>query len=195
MALRFLYALLGICLTWLAGFIVFFMYIPAHVDDTQTVVDAVVVLTGGEGRVAMGFDIVSQGLAKRLFISGVNPGVSLKNLRDKQNINTDAPIDVSLGYTAENTYGNAQEAASWVTENHVTSIRLVTADYHMIRSVREFRRMLPDVKIIPHPVARSRPMNLATLRLYMIEYHKLLPVFVTLRPGQDSGIQRLLSHF
>ncbi|MEP4888089.1 MAG: YdcF family protein, partial [Alphaproteobacteria bacterium] len=53
---------------------------------------------------------------------------------------------------ARNTRENAVEAAGWVAANGVTSLRLVTADFHMPRSLLEFHSRLPDVKIVPDPV-------------------------------------------
>ena len=35
---------------------------------------------------------------------------------------------------------------------HFTSLRLVTAAYHMRRSILEFRRAMPGATIIAHPV-------------------------------------------
>jgi uncharacterized SAM-binding protein YcdF (DUF218 family) len=32
------------------------------------------------------------------------------------------------------------------------SLRLVTANYHMPRSLLEFRHAMPDLEIVPHPV-------------------------------------------
>ena len=48
--------------------------------------------------------------------------------------------------------GNAEETAAWMAEGDRTSLRLVTAAYHMPRSLALFRRLMPDTKILPHPV-------------------------------------------
>jgi len=53
---------------------------------------------------------------------------------------------------AENTRGNEIETAVWVYEEDYKSLRIVTANYHMPRSLLEFRSLMPDVEIIPHPV-------------------------------------------
>jgi uncharacterized SAM-binding protein YcdF (DUF218 family) len=37
-------------------------------------------------------------------------------------------------------------------EQGLRSLRLVTAAYHMPRSLLEFRRVLPNAEIVPHPV-------------------------------------------
>src|SRR3546814_4475167 len=57
-----------------------------------------------------------------------------------------------LGYEADNTRGNAVETAAWMKDQDFTSLRLVTATYHMPRSLLEFRRLMPDIEIVPHPV-------------------------------------------
>ena len=60
------------------------------------------------------------------------------------------------------------------------SLRLVTAFYHLPRSLFEFRRAMPDVEIVPNPVFPpvlqdgkwwQRP---ATASLVVMEYNKYL---------------------
>ena len=63
---------------------------------------------------------------------------------------------ISVGYRADNTAGNARETAEWVEKQGLKSIRLVTASYHMPRSLLEFHRAMPDVRIVPHPVFPPR---------------------------------------
>lgn len=178
MIIRLLKTISLLSALWGAGFLLFVITMPRQTPDSTTCVDGVVVLTGGEGRVSTGFQLVEKGLAKKLFITGVNKSVTLKHLKDKQHVSPDAIVDVVLGYAAGNTRGNAQEATDWVKANNIQSIRLVTADYHMRRSVREFRAALPGLHIIPHPVSLQRPLSLATLRLYLREYHKYLRAWV-----------------
>ena len=51
------------------GFALFAMTLPGPAGDERT--DAIVVLTGGTGRLDRGFDLVQRGLARRMLISGV----------------------------------------------------------------------------------------------------------------------------
>ena len=67
-----MHALLLILVVWLAGFLAFAAAIPATVRDAQQPVDAIVVLTGGDVRLAEGFALLDKGLAKKLLISGVS---------------------------------------------------------------------------------------------------------------------------
>lgn len=170
---RFFVCFCAIGFLWGGGFVFFITTIPDEISDKTTPTDGVVVLTGGEGRIAVGFDLMQRGLAKKLFISGVNPKVTLSALKKEQQV-AGTGINAALGFDARNTAGNAREAALWAREEKLKSIRLVTADYHMRRSMVEFQYFLPDVAFIAHPVLLIRPLNQANLRLYGREYHKYL---------------------
>ena len=87
---------------------------------------------------------------------------------------------VTLGYDARSTEGNARESLKWLGENGFTSVRLVTANYHMNRSLLEFRSVMPGITIIPNPVfprQMQEPYWFArpgTVFLLFNEYHKYL---------------------
>ena len=135
------------------GFVWFAATLPAAVEAPEKRTDAIVVLTGGAERVAEGLRLLAAGQAERLLISGVHPSVTLQELLA---LAPDVPAEVAermvLGYLAGDTEGNAAEAAQWVKAEGVSSLRLVTAAYHMPRSLLEFRRALPEVEILAHPV-------------------------------------------
>ena len=48
--------------------------------------------------------------------------------------------------------GNARETAIWMAAGKRTSLRLVTANYHMPRALVLFHRVMPETTIVPHPV-------------------------------------------
>lgn len=151
---RFLLSTLIFCgLIWAAGFIWYVDYIPTTVDNPDQRTDAIVVLTGGSERLSEGRRLLTRGLAKKLFISGVYRGVEVDELLS---VGKSDPRLVAccvvLGHVAENTRGNAIETAVWVYEEGFKSLRIVTANYHMPRSLLEFRSLMPDVEIIAHPV-------------------------------------------
>ena len=161
---------------WLMGFVIFMITLPKQPGDKQHVADAIVVLTGGKGRVEVGIALFDAGLGKRLFISGVFKGVNAKTLASKQDVPNALYTrlsDVELGYEANNTVQNAIETAKWAKENNIKSIRLVTGSYHIRRSIIEFKRMLPDVTMIGHPVPFRKIMSRKALRLMWNEYLKL----------------------
>jgi uncharacterized SAM-binding protein YcdF (DUF218 family) len=138
---------------WFAGFLWFVGKLPGEVADPLRRTDAIVVLTGGSGRVRRGLDLLADKRAAKLFVSGVYRGVDVAELlRVSQRAPEELSCCVALGHEAETTHGNAIETAQWVRDNGFASLRLVTAAYHMPRSMMEFRRLMPGVEIVPHPV-------------------------------------------
>jgi uncharacterized SAM-binding protein YcdF (DUF218 family) len=144
---------------WLGGLVWFAVTMAKTPTSNRTPTDVIVVLTGGEDRLAEGVRLLSNGYAKWLFVSGVHPGVRKKELMRVAGVE-DARIAnfVLLGKRAADTRGNATESAALVRERKFRSLRLVTANYHMRRSLVEFHRALPNTTVIANPVF-PRPVN------------------------------------
>lgn len=160
----FIGSIMGKCLlavfilfvVWLYGLNSFVRQIPTGVNDNESKADAIVILTGGSRRFEEGLKLLYNENAEKLFVSGVGEDVTLANMLL---LSTYVPVNIAhlakkieLGYEAKNTKGNAEEVYNWIRENKISSIRLVTANYHMKRSIIEFDKKMPDIKIIPHPV-------------------------------------------
>ena len=138
---------------WLAGFIWFAQTMPGDAPTDVTATDAIVVLTGGSERLGEGLKLLLQNRAAHLFVSGVHPGVTVEELLRVYHVDpARAPGDIAIGYRAGNTQGNAEETAAWMTAHGLHSLRLVTANYHMRRSLLEFSSAMPGIQIVPHPV-------------------------------------------
>ena len=141
-----------------AGFLVisllqFVNQIPNSANPDDTATDAIVVLTGGSGRLEEGLNLLTEKKAKKLFVSGVYRGVDVRRLLAlSQSNRQDLLCCIELGYAAASTKGNAAETRAWIKAEGYRSIRLVTASYHMPRSIKEFRYQMPDVTVIPHSV-------------------------------------------
>lgn len=165
---------------WGYGFYRFAQMIPERAPPLEMTTDAIVVLTGGTGRVHEGLTLLESGAARKLFVSGVYRGVDVQALLRVAQRNTgELDCCIILGYAADSTRGNARETADWIREENLKSIRLVTASYHMPRSLLEFRRSLPpDVSILAHPVFPERFRQSDWWRwwgsgwLAVSEYHK-----------------------
>ena len=138
-------------LAWCAGLVWFAATIPDTVPDGQTHTDAIVVLTGGSERIETGLKLLSEGRAEHLYISGVGGAIKPDQLFGRAASDPELVARISTG-TATNTPGNAAETTEWARGHHVGSIRLVTAGYHMRRSLLELRSAMPELRIIPHPV-------------------------------------------
>lgn len=167
--------------------------------------DAIVVLTGGEDRVATGIQLVTAGHGRRLLISGVHPkSGSPKDLK-RQHGGNDAIFKccIDIGLEALDTIGNADEARDWAIARGFRSLIVVTSSYHMPRSLAEFSRAMPDVTLLPHPVP-SRSLRLQswwqhqpTARLLVGEYLKFLTSAARLGVSRMIGsldIQRSIAH-
>jgi uncharacterized SAM-binding protein YcdF (DUF218 family) len=145
--------LAGLAALWLGGLVWFAQRIPTEVADSETRTDAIVVLTGGSLRVQSGLALLAAGMAKKLFISGVYRSTDVAALlRVSRQSPAHVACCIALGHAADNTYGNALETAQWMRKEGFHSLRLVTASYHMPRSLLEFSRAMPDLRIIPNPV-------------------------------------------
>jgi uncharacterized SAM-binding protein YcdF (DUF218 family) len=121
--------------------------------DPGVPTDAIVVLTGGRLRLETGLQLFAAGIAKKLFISGVNPRVERDELlRALGPAAERAACCIALGHAADNTLGNARETQNWMRDEGYQSLRLVTSWYHMRRSLLEFGRAMPQITIIAHPV-------------------------------------------
>lgn len=171
---------------WTAGLMIFVGYIPrSPAADTPTT-DAVVVLTGGSERLSEGLRLLNLGVAGKLFVSGVHRDVDLVQLVASLPANAPQPTAaelaccIVLGYEAGNTLGNARETAAWMEAEGFTSLRLVTANYHMPRSLLEFRQAMPEIRVLAHPVFPPQVKREewwrwpGTAALMVSEYHKFL---------------------
>ena len=133
----------------------FFLFVNdiANYRDEELKSDAIVVLTGGIGRVEEGALLLLNGRAQYLILSGVNKGSDLKSILFKTGLNIDAS-KVILETNSTSTYENAVEAAKIIRHKNFKNIILVTSHYHIKRAFYTFRKIIPsDVKIYVHPVS------------------------------------------
>jgi uncharacterized SAM-binding protein YcdF (DUF218 family) len=166
---------------WGYGLVRFAETIPEGVLDTDTSTDAIVVLTGGSERLNTGLQLLAEDKAAKVFVSGVHESVDITELwKTVGQPPEDLQERVETGHGAQDTAGNAIETAAWMRSHGFRSLRLVTASYHMPRSLLEFRFALPEVTIVPHPVFPDHVKRErwwlwpGTTALIIGEYHKFL---------------------
>lgn len=156
-------------LVWALGFAGFALFLPRPMDGGTS--DAIVVPTGGAGRIDRGLEMLAAGKARRMLVTGVADSVLPAELAAEY----DAPpalfeCCIDLGREAVDTRSNALETARWVERRKVRSVRLVTTDWHMRRARFELRRALgPDIVVMTDAV-RSEP----GFAMLMREYNKYL---------------------
>jgi uncharacterized SAM-binding protein YcdF (DUF218 family) len=182
MGMRILAILAGLAALYVAGFLLFVVTLPAR--PTQYLkADGIVALTGGDARVDAAVALLEGGTGRRLLISGVNKTSTKEELKRIAHGGRRFACCADIGYAAEDTYGNAEEAAAWTAQHRFHSLILVTASYHMPRSLRLFHTLMPNVKVVAYPVEPAgvdmaqwwRP---GTLHLLHNEYLKYLASFI-----------------
>lgn len=168
--IRWLFRILAaLVAVYAIGFGLFALTLPKPAGDERS--DAIVVLTGGTGRLERGFDLLRRRVAGQMLISGVERTVRPQELEAHYNVDP-ALFDccVVLGREAVDTRTNADEVGAWVARRRLHSIRLVTNDIHMLRARHEIGRRLPaDVAVIEDAVP-SHPDIWGVFR----EYNKML---------------------
>jgi uncharacterized SAM-binding protein YcdF (DUF218 family) len=171
---RFL-ALLSVA--WGLGFAAFMLLLAQPAGDVVT--DAVVVPTGGPGRIDRGLALIEQRRAKRMLVTGVATGVRKADLARIYGHASTVACCIDLGPEAVDTRSNAEETATWVREHGYTSIRLVTSDWHMARARMELGAALdPQIRIVRDGVSGEQRLG-----LLVNEYNKLLLRRVALWTG------------
>lgn len=175
--------LLTFIIFWFAGFVLFAWHINNinNIDTTHT--EAIIALTGGRNRISEAVKLLDKGLANRLFISGVNKDISLRDIQETQHLKLSKHQNIDIGHKASNTIENAYETNEWLKKNNIKSIRLVTSNYHIARSMIEFKEQNPSLIIIAHPVYSEKIekkwwTSWQTFSLIFKEYNKLLCAYI-----------------
>ncbi|MFM9936411.1 MAG: YdcF family protein [Novosphingobium sp.] len=158
-----------VLLVWTLGFLWFALALPRPAGAQKT--DGVIALTGASGRIPHAIDMLRTGRARKLLVAGVasevRPGEFAAEYRVSPQL---LACCVTLGFESIDTRSNALEASRWIAAEHLTSVRLVTTDWHMRRAAFDLALAVPKgVEILPDAVP-SRP----SLKTLFIEYNKLL---------------------
>jgi len=185
--LKGLFSLLVLILIVLSVLFVDFVYKTFSLSPRDTQADAIVVLTGGRGRVEEGVRLYRAGQGKKLLLIGVDPSVKKREL-----FQGDGEGGVYLEQNSRNTLENAIYARDLIMKHKVRSIKLITSRYHMKRSTILFRNALPGyVAIYPHPVDSSNLKeqwwsHSGSFKLLFSEFYKycILRFFFMLAPGE-----------
>jgi uncharacterized SAM-binding protein YcdF (DUF218 family) len=181
----------GLAVLYVAGFLAFVATLPVKPHGTPKA-DAIVTLTGGDARLETAVALFEHGTGKRLLITGVNKTSTKEELKRLSSGGRRFDCCADIGYAAEDTYGNAEEAAEWTALHHYKSLIIVTASYHMPRSLRLFRSLMPGVRLVPYPV-EPEGVNMSawwrpgTLHLLHNEYLKFVASFVMTAVDHRSG--------
>jgi uncharacterized SAM-binding protein YcdF (DUF218 family) len=179
---------------WLGGLLQYIDSLPETDVSVAMVADGVVVFTGGANRLDKAADILATSRARKMLISGVDTATTEQDLAALLSAKITPSLFaccIELGYRARDTFGNAVETANWANRHGLDSFFLVTANYHMPRSLLLTRNALPDQIIYPLAVASGKVVldswwqRPGTARLLAVEYSKYIIVLLrvmVLRP-------------
>ncbi len=147
-------------LAYALGFALFAVTLgePAAAGTPST--QAIVVLTGGAGRIERGVATLAAGEGRRMLIAGADPSVTKADLVARMGGSRRLfTCCVDLGSESVDTRSNAEEARRWLERRKLTSLRLVTSDWHMRRAAFEFRHALgEDYRLIEDSVGTRPPL-------------------------------------
>src|SRR5947209_3861161 len=120
LASRLIVCLAGIAL--LVGFVDFAEDVAGAAPPADTRAEGIVVLTGGTARIDGALQLLAEGRASRLLISGVNPVVTRQALASTVSDNLRGMLDccVDLDHLAQDTIGNAAETREWADQRGFT---------------------------------------------------------------------------
>ena len=150
------------------------------------VADAILVFTGGDGRIATGYRAWKEGKGNELFILGAGPEAKLASiLPEGEQLTQDDLPRIHFEGWSENTLENAVSAKSEVVSRTYRKVILVTSDYHVARAHLTLRKVLPptvSISVIPVPSAwRKKGAWHRLPRIFFVEgwkywgYRLLLP--------------------
>jgi uncharacterized SAM-binding protein YcdF (DUF218 family) len=120
----------------------------------------IVILTGGTNRIKDGFDIINKFDEKskytiKILVSGTGKGFTKLSLQNKLSPDFDLKLIkccVELDAISQNTYSNAKQTLKWSIRNNIKEFILITSNYHMPRSILEFKNKMPNMRILTYPI-------------------------------------------
>jgi uncharacterized SAM-binding protein YcdF (DUF218 family) len=156
-------------MVWALGFIAFAAFLPRPAKDIHA--DGVIVLTGGDGRIQRGLETLRKGWARQMLVSGVDQEVTQAEFATLYKIEPALMrCCITMGYDSVDTRSNASESTQWIASHHLSSVRLVTSDWHMRRAAFELTHPVPKGVTIIEDAVPTRP----SLRILFTEYCKWL---------------------
>lgn len=156
-------------IVWALGFVWFAVALPRPLEGGKSA--AVVVPTGGAGRIDRGLEVLRRGFAPRMLVSGVDREVRPVEFAIEYEVSPELMVCcVTLEFESVDTRTNATQITRWLAANKVGTVRLVTSDWHMRRAAWELRHAGPDHLIVMEDAVPTRP----SFAILFLEYHKLL---------------------
>ena len=142
---------------------------------------AIIVLTGGKGRIEKGVELFEKELGKYLFISGVfeESEFEIKSTLNLKLLNQSCCL--ILDKNARNTFENAGEVKEWILRNsNINKLILVSSYYHLPRSYLIFTNIIKNKSIMMISVNEKIKFDkniIFHIKLIFLEYFKFIYTF------------------
>ena len=145
---------------------------------------AIIVLTGGKGRIQKGIDLYKNDHGSFLFISGVfhESELEIKQQIERQVFNHSCCVVYDKN--ARNTFENAFEVKNWLVHNpEIENLILVSSYYHLPRSFIIFNNTIREKKIFLSPAEYKLIVNnnlFFHIKLIFLEFVKVIYTIISL---------------
>jgi uncharacterized SAM-binding protein YcdF (DUF218 family) len=161
-----------LAIAYALGFVLFAFTLGKPARAAAPATDAVVVLTGGSGRIEHGIEVLREHKAKRMLVAGADPSVTKADMARRLGGGSEPLLNccVDLGTESVDTRSNAEEATRWLARHQFASVRLITSDWHMRRARYEFGKVLNGKTALVTDAVRSEPSFITLFG----EYNKYL---------------------
>jgi uncharacterized SAM-binding protein YcdF (DUF218 family) len=142
---------------------------PLRMAEPPRAVDAIVVFAGGVGesgkagggaqeRLKQAVDLYRGGASKYMVLSSgyvysFREAEVMRTLAIDQGV---AASNIVLEERARNTYENVRNVADILRDHRWRSILLVSSPYHMRRAVLAWKKLAPDIAVVPSPPSQSQ---------------------------------------
>jgi len=149
--------------------IIWYLAEPLRVVEPPRPADAIVAFAGGVGesgkagggyleRVKQAVDLYHEGMASRLiFSSGYTFAFQEADLMRELAVSHGVPASaIILETKAANTYENVVFVREILDRHDWRSVLLVSSPYHMRRAILTWKKMAPEITVVPNPVPQSQ---------------------------------------
>ncbi len=199
---------LMIGLVWIIGFLWFIGQVPRQdlSSVNKNTAQVGVVLTGAQGRIMHGLILLYEKRITQLYITGVNENVPDNELisalgnEQGEKLYNQFKSNITIDRNARSTRGNALETQEYLKDYpEINRLMLITSNYHLPRSMHEFKRVFPDFTLLAEPVFSPQFhvdwwTNKESAILMASEYHKFLISFVVKHVAQETQISEFIAN-
>lgn len=178
--LAFSFLILMAAAGFIGGFALFLKNLPTPDGNIPPLlnnqIEALSVFTGSAGRIQTGLGYLQKGFKGPVLITGVHMSVVMDDLEGISILEETQKKRITLDYTAQTTRDNVYVTSQWAAQNKKQHIGVVTAYYHLPRSLLLFKQQGAGLAVYPIPVFPQE----TNWQVLFKEYSKLVAAYLRL---------------